>query len=269
MQSSPEAEIPEIPKEQPQMIDIHLPHTTHTWRDFWIHLGTITVGLLIAIGLEQAVEKVHRLEQGRRLAQDLQKEAQLNRGRIVFDEAVLDKEMVWLLRLRRDVSELRQGAAKESFVYPERLEIYPTNPDRSSARLPAVTVWATAKESNLIQLLPTERARSYNEVYREADLASGALFGLTDKWVELDNFALRFDSAVITGKPTVGKMTPAQLDEYVAAIGNVYLACRSVKRRVKIYEAWNESILAPGDKPFESPDDYLRTHPDPPIDLSK
>ena len=64
------------------MFDVHLPRHTHTWRDFWIHLGTITVGLLIAVGLEQGVEKLHHLEQGSQLAQDLQKEAQLNRGRM-------------------------------------------------------------------------------------------------------------------------------------------------------------------------------------------
>jgi hypothetical protein len=65
-------------------------------------------------------------------------------------------------------------------------------------------------------------------------------------------------------------MTSAQLDEYVGVIGNVYLECRTVKRRMNIYAAWNESILSPepGDRML-SIDDYLRTHPDPPIDLSK
>ena len=177
--------------------------------------------------------------------------------------------MAWLLRLRRDVSALRDGPSKNNFVYPERLPLYPTNSNRSSSRLPAVTVWATAKERNLIQLLSPERARNYNEVYREADLATGVLVGLLDKWLELDHFELRFDDAVITGKPNVAKMTSAQLDEYVSVIGDVYQACRIAKRRIKIYHAWNESILAPGDKPFEGPDEYLRTHPDPPIDLSK
>jgi hypothetical protein len=262
-------ETPEIPKEQPLMFDVHLPQHTHTWRDFWIHLGTITVGLLIAVGLEQAVEKVHHLEQGRQLARDLQKEAQLNRQRLEFDSTALDKEMAWLLRLRRDVSAIRGGGSKQNFVYPQRLEIYPTNPNRSSSRLPAVTVWNTAKESNLIQLLPTERARNYNEVYREADLATDVLVRLIDKWLQLDSFELRLDNGAAPGKPNVAKMTTAQLDEYSGVIGDVYLACKMAKRRVKVYEAWNESILAPPDKPFESSDEFLKTHPDPPIDLSK
>ncbi|HEV7122840.1 MAG TPA: hypothetical protein VGN24_05360, partial [Rhodanobacter sp.] len=46
------------------MFDIHVPeHSTRTWRDFFIHIATIVIGLLIAIGLEQAVEYVHHRHQ--------------------------------------------------------------------------------------------------------------------------------------------------------------------------------------------------------------
>ncbi len=42
------------------MLDVHPPHSpTHTWKDFFIHVGTICVGLLIAVGLEQTIEVVH------------------------------------------------------------------------------------------------------------------------------------------------------------------------------------------------------------------
>ncbi len=42
------------------MLDVHPPHeAAHTWKDFFIHVGTICVGLLIAIGLEQTVEFFH------------------------------------------------------------------------------------------------------------------------------------------------------------------------------------------------------------------
>ncbi len=39
------------------MPDVHAPHAAvRTWRDFFIHISTITIGLLIAIALEQCVE---------------------------------------------------------------------------------------------------------------------------------------------------------------------------------------------------------------------
>jgi len=42
------------------MLDVHPPHeAAHTWKDFLIHIATIVIGLLIAIGLEQTVEAIH------------------------------------------------------------------------------------------------------------------------------------------------------------------------------------------------------------------
>jgi len=42
------------------MLDVHPPHeSVHTWKSFLIHIATIVIGLLIAIGLEQIVEGIH------------------------------------------------------------------------------------------------------------------------------------------------------------------------------------------------------------------
>ena len=41
------------------MLDVHTPHEPiHTRKGFFIHIATICVGLLIAVGLEQSVEAV-------------------------------------------------------------------------------------------------------------------------------------------------------------------------------------------------------------------
>ncbi len=43
------------------MLDVHPPHEKiHGFRDFLLHLLTITIGLLIALGLEALVERVHQ-----------------------------------------------------------------------------------------------------------------------------------------------------------------------------------------------------------------
>jgi hypothetical protein len=42
------------------MLEVHAPHESiHTWKSFFIHIATIVIGLLIAVGLEQAVETIH------------------------------------------------------------------------------------------------------------------------------------------------------------------------------------------------------------------
>lgn len=40
-------------------MDIHKPKAAHSWREFLIEIGTITCGVLIALGLEQVVEQAH------------------------------------------------------------------------------------------------------------------------------------------------------------------------------------------------------------------
>jgi hypothetical protein len=81
------AETVEIHEEAP-VIDVHVPHATHTWKDFWIHLGTIAAGLLIAISLEQSVEALHRLHERHVLEADLQVEARRNHDYALIDIAI-------------------------------------------------------------------------------------------------------------------------------------------------------------------------------------
>jgi hypothetical protein len=53
VQSSPPPAIEKAPME------IHKPHAAKTWREFFIELGTIIAGILIALALEQTVEAIH------------------------------------------------------------------------------------------------------------------------------------------------------------------------------------------------------------------
>ena len=50
------------------MLDVHPPHASvHSWKDFFIHIATIVIGLLIAVGLEQTVEFFHHRDQREQL----------------------------------------------------------------------------------------------------------------------------------------------------------------------------------------------------------
>jgi predicted transcriptional regulator len=57
MTDSAESLPAEPPKESD--VDIHKPHAAKTWKEFFIELGTIVTGILIAISLEQTVEAIH------------------------------------------------------------------------------------------------------------------------------------------------------------------------------------------------------------------
>lgn len=71
-------------------MEVHPPeHAIHNWRDFFIHIGTITIGLLIAIGLEQTVEFVHHRHQRHTAERNLEREFTENRSILQENERQL------------------------------------------------------------------------------------------------------------------------------------------------------------------------------------
>jgi hypothetical protein len=61
------------------MLDVHPPHhPVHAWRDFFVHIVTIVIGLLIAVGLEQTVEFFHHHHQANEARDSIQRETTAN-----------------------------------------------------------------------------------------------------------------------------------------------------------------------------------------------
>ncbi len=90
------------------MLDVHPPHeATHTWQDFFIHIATIIIGLLIAIGLEQTVELLHhrheREDARERLIEEIKDNAEVTRDNVYAlhaHEKHLAEDLQVLARLR-------------------------------------------------------------------------------------------------------------------------------------------------------------------------
>src|ERR1700730_918654 len=62
------------------MIEVHPPHeNVHTWRHFFIHIAAITIGLRMAIGLEQMVVYFHHRQQLQEARRELADELESNR----------------------------------------------------------------------------------------------------------------------------------------------------------------------------------------------
>jgi hypothetical protein len=61
------------------MLDVHAPHATvHGWRDFFTHIATITIGLLIALALEAGVEGLHHRHIVREARENIRREIAQN-----------------------------------------------------------------------------------------------------------------------------------------------------------------------------------------------
>ena len=64
-------------------MEIHAPEQPiHTWRDVALHLGIVTIGILIALGLESLVESRHHQALAREARENIESEIRDNRGEV-------------------------------------------------------------------------------------------------------------------------------------------------------------------------------------------
>ncbi len=160
--------------ERPFMLDVHPPHTpTHTWRDFFIHIATITVGLLIAVSLEQTVEFFHHRHQRHLLEERLRTEAESNIVIVERNIAKMRADMAYIDTMLAALNNAPvAGGSVEldlsHFAKPEVALKY-------TSLQPAQTAWTLAKTTGGIGLLPEDEAQVYARLDYEAELISADL----------------------------------------------------------------------------------------------
>jgi len=148
------------------MLDVHPPqHTPHGWRDFFIHIATICIGLLIAVGLEQGIEALHHRHQRHELEVQLHDEAQRNLDLTLGNLARLTDRIHWL-----DATIVALNAAPVTANHIP-LSVIPGAGKVFDVGLydPSQAVWAVAKANGTVALLPEEEAQVYARLDHEGD----------------------------------------------------------------------------------------------------
>jgi hypothetical protein len=218
-------------------MDVHLPqHPLHKWKDFWVHLGTITAGLLIALGLEHTVGVIHRLHQRHDLQHDLHAEAERNEQILTHDLDVLQRENNYFVALRSNVDALRHGASSAS---PPQL------PERAGGDpfLPSAGAWASARDSSQLSLLPREQASIYEELYAQRDFLQQAVFDWFHSSDELESFLSNTQAADATSHLDLAQLTPAQQDQYSELLSQQITRIGSIIGDLRFYESENSAVI--------------------------
>ncbi|WP_158786999.1 hypothetical protein [Granulicella sp. L46] len=218
-------------------MDVHAPHEPlHTWRDFWIHLGTITIGLLIAISLEQSVEGLHHLHQRHQLEQDLRAEGERNIEIVAKDAQVLAATRAWELSLRKNVDAVRASGGKAGPAYVP-------NPVPGQPTVPTDSVWTTAKESMLVVLLPRGEA----EMYSRLDLQHKLMQDRIDHWLEVKTevkeFEDNFDDGEPGSTPDLSRMSAEELHSYSMLLTKEVAARDDVASRLSSFVRLDRAVL--------------------------
>jgi hypothetical protein len=136
------------------MIDVHhAPHAATSWREFFIHIVTIVIGLLIAIGLEQTVSHFHSRHLGREIEQDLLEESVIN-GRIVL----YDMDSVQSVRrnIRVNMTQLDQVLRSNG-----KLSFTASAPTHDTFLPVLDPAWLTLRDNGLMSLVSPLVANNY------------------------------------------------------------------------------------------------------------
>ena len=144
------------------MLDVHPPHqAAHTWKDFFIHIATIVVGLIIAVGLEQTVEFFHHRHQLEEVRAQLAEERELDARILAYDKA-MDQQMD--AELATDAALLQRRATGDKTPLAGKLHY------RWFGLALQDGGWQSAKQRSAIALLPENDLLVYS--YRYFDFAS-------------------------------------------------------------------------------------------------
>jgi hypothetical protein len=145
------------------MLDVHPAHEPiHTWKGFLIHIATIVIGLLIALGLEQTVEYFHHRHEVREARESLAAEHEENIRRYH------DNVRAHLIRLANQNNDQRV------------LRYLLAHPSAAQDKLPGVmtfgsitlgepvdAAWSTVEHSEVASLLPPAELRDLAIEYKE------------------------------------------------------------------------------------------------------
>jgi hypothetical protein len=153
------------------MLDVHAPHdAVRTWKDFFIHIAAIAVGLLIAIGLEQTVEYFHHRHQVAEIRRSLAEERRMNE--VIFTSACNEfrRYAPILLGSLQTLTYLRTHPGAPPSQWPGRFSFYISIVHFQDS------AWKVALQSAALAYMPRAEVQTYSDVYtRLAEISDHSL----------------------------------------------------------------------------------------------
>lgn len=187
------------PAPEPPVLDVHPPHQSiHGWRDFFIHIATITIGLLIALGLEQAVEYAHHRHQLAEMEESIRAEGIENQAIAIADMKVIEAA---LPAISAAIDKLQAPVPHGSDPVPALSEI--------GLSVPGNSAWSAARDVGLLALAPHDLVDNGWKVYFVQD---AVVQQIRKAYADLDQA-----QALVSVHPDNGQISPAQRDSLLAA----------------------------------------------------
>ena len=218
------------------MLDVHPPHhAANTWRDFFIHIATIVVGLLIAVGLEQSVEWMHHRHQRHEVQEELRAEAEQNIATIETDNRLDLPDFRYTEAVLARLRNAKAEAGSISIILP------PIDDDPGNYHAPSRAVWSTAKADGTAGLLGPEEEQLYSRLDFVAERASDANQKSDEAANQLTALEWRLDIQLNPGKTL--RLNSADRDELLRQLSFVESAKEWQMLRYAVWADSSEAIL--------------------------
>jgi hypothetical protein len=187
------------------MIDVHAPHhPVTTWKDFLLHIAVVTIGLLLAIGLEQTVEFFHHRHQVAETRKALAVERKLNVIRFQMQTEEFHRFIPKLQTNLAILVYLRQHPGAPASQWPGKFQWY------SNGVRYIEPEWKTAHESNVLQYMSQSEVREYSQHYDFLD-------DFNDLNVKMEQTKREaYEFYILDADPS--RMTPQQLDHEIEIV---------------------------------------------------
>ena len=180
-------------------MDVHAPsEPIHTWKDFFLHLITITIGLLIALSLEAFVEMLHHRSEVKETREALRIEREHNHKSFAMNTTYF-----------------RTGGAliQNNLTVLVYLQQHPGTPEE---KLPGLVVWGayyepiteatwkTAQQTNVTALMPQDEVTKNDALYSELEQLESTQLDLFRAVTRAQKYSFI--------DPNITHLTPAQLE---------------------------------------------------------
>jgi len=225
---------PSTPEISVPMLDVHAPHESiHTWKDFFVHIATIVVGLFIAVALEQSVEAIHRHSEAANLREDLYKESRQILADAKNSQAAHLYEIRWLTT----------RIAQTQLAIRERHPIGPreTN-DMPSYLSPDIPIWRSAKAAGRTGLLTKDEVNAYAEIeYVQAHLEEMEAAKNAARYA-VKSFNREFP-LLANGDPDLANVSSDDLHTYLRLLTTAYEAIDAYIHWLRIISGAESAIV--------------------------
>lgn len=190
------------------MHEAHMAHgTPMTWKEILLHIGIITVGLLIALGLDQIAEYFHHRHQLSEVRQQLKNELALNALQYGFNIELMkhnipdEKNDLILLHFLRQHAGAPRSQWPAVFRYSSNIYTFDS------------FAWDNFRQGPLFNYMPYDEQRKWD-----------LLYGILSRIGEDRNLlSIEFKQirTISFAEPDLEKLSPSQLDELIMHFTNI------------------------------------------------